>query len=94
MKLIDEAKNIEIKVKNCIRPKFGGRGRTWDALKVVYINGEETSLWCDTTWGLYCYFTVGHNWNNNKRDGKWYKFEIWESDQISRDEQFKLVRGK
>ena len=82
MKLVEG--NIVIQVKNAKRPKFGGRGRTWDSL-VNNINGRKTELFYDSTWGYNFYFQVNH---------KWYSIPVFDNyDIMNTRHNFHLVRG-
>lgn len=65
LKLIKE--NITIPVKRCEKPKFGGKGRTWDYIEH---NVDNTTTKChyDTSWGNYMYLSAS--------DDRWYKIDI------------------
>jgi len=84
MKLVNEKSKIEIQVKNAERPKFGGRGRTWDYM-TININGKETKMHYDSTWGHNFYFKI---------NGKWYSIPTIDNYEIIRwNNYYKLVRG-
>ena len=54
-------------IKRCEKPKFGGRGRTWEKF-IHNINNIPTDFYIDTSWGCYVYFSAS--------DGRWYKISI------------------
>jgi hypothetical protein len=82
MKLVID--NQKIVVKNCAKPKFGGRGRTWDTWTVIKVNGVETDVRCDSTWGFYAYIKV---------DEKWYKFNVEHLTSLQYKQEYTLKRG-
>lgn len=57
--------NSKVRVIKTKRPKFGGKGRTWDS-EYKTINNERVEVFLDTTWGSYAYF---------QKNGQWYKFQ-------------------
>ena len=56
--------NERIPIKRCEKPKFGGKGRTWEKI-VNYFDEYDILFHMDTTWGNYLYFAAP--------DGRWYK---------------------
>jgi hypothetical protein len=54
-------------IKRCERPKFGGRGRTWEKFEHI-VATEKTNFHTDTSWGNYFYFAAP--------DDRWYKVEL------------------
>lgn len=59
--------NIKILKTKCIRPKMNEHsGRTWDQ-GIIIIDGEEKTVYLDTTWGFYFYFV---------ENGQWYKIKM------------------
>lgn len=72
-----------VQIKNCKKPKFGGRGRTWDTIKTVIINEEKTDLFCDTTWGCNVYFSNNH---------KWYSMSVFDAEKLRYGKEMLLLR--
>jgi len=56
--------NERIPVKRCEKPKFGGKGRTWEEI-LHYFDEYDILFHMDVTWGNYVYFAAP--------DGRWYK---------------------
>ena len=54
-------------IKRCEKPKFGGRGRTWEKF-THNIDQIPTDFYIDTSWGCYVYLSAS--------DGRWYKISI------------------
>jgi hypothetical protein len=71
--IVCKDKNLRIDIKRCEKPKFGGRGRTWDNFPQL-LNNIENNFYVDTTWGDYIYFSAP--------DERWYKI----STRISEDD--------
>jgi hypothetical protein len=59
--------NINIPIKRCEKPKFGGRGRKWE-FKQHIIEGTDGKIYLDINWGSYMYLSAP--------DNRWYKIEI------------------
>jgi hypothetical protein len=58
---------IKIPIIRCEKPKFGGKGRTWE-FKVHNLNNKDEKFHFDTSWGNYMYFSAP--------DDRWYKINI------------------
>lgn len=69
-------------IKRCEKPKFGGKGRTWEIKKFI-LNDIETEFHFDTTWGDYIYFTA--------EDGRWYKIGSSEKFVIENDLGYEAI---
>ena len=77
-------------IKRCEKPKFGGRGRTWENF-THNINDIPTDFYIDTSWGCYVYFSAS--------DGRWYKISIniENEDQYYNDINYQvedMIKGK
>jgi len=84
MKLVEEKGIQEIKIYNSRRPKFSGRGRTWDSLTCIYVGDEKVEMFCDTTWGWKAYFCLR---------GKWYNMDVFLEQDIKEGSVWILKRG-
>jgi len=65
-------KVLEFSAHKCNRPKFNSshRGRTWDSLMSLVIEGVEYACYIDTTWGQAHYFSI---------DAQWYRIPAWQT---------------
>ena len=55
-------KDIRLPVRKCKPPKFKDYGgRTWDSGKIK-LNGSDTEVFLDTSWGQYIYFKFACQW--------------------------------
>lgn len=60
----------KIPVVKTKRPSFKPVfGRSWDSTNVK-VDGKDTTMYLDTTWGFYLYFQYGP-------ENQWYKFKMW-----------------
>lgn len=66
-KLIVNQTKIQIPIQRCEKPKFGGRGRTWDSFTRV-VDNIDVEFHLDTSWGNYIYFSA--------QDDRWYKIPV------------------
>lgn len=65
---------IDIRTIKTKKPKFKGRGRTWD-FSYKNINGEKTKVWLDTSYGWYGYF---------QKKLQWYKFKLDDAEHVEK----------
>lgn len=82
MKLVLET-NQEIKLKSAVKPTFRNkRGRTWDA-KTCIIEGKETYLNYDSTWGRRFYVCI---------NDKWYSGDVFDLDLVGYRANVKVMK--
>lgn len=62
--------NIKLPVVKCNAPKFSSRnGKTWDS-HPIRIDGKETKMYADSTWGHNAYFQYGE-------ENKWFRVKMY-----------------
>lgn len=81
--LIVDSNNRVVEVKNCVQPKMGGRGRTWDIAGRAVLEGLPIIFYCDFTWGKRFYFSF--------RD-KWYSGNVYDVEILKREKNLKILR--
>ena len=54
-------------ILKCVRPKMKThRGRTWDTVDIILLDGSTIQGFMDYTWGWYFYFKIEDQWYKGK----------------------------